>query len=452
MVEGKHIYRAACDEKVGWNSGVSTKTSKDWKKWRQYLGNVRIPRSLAKDIRKVKAVHLHLFADASFTACSTVAIAVIEHFSGIVKGLLASKSRIVKRNTSIARLELVSGQMAANLARNLFAALRRWPVASITVWMDSMVALFWITSPGRSWKIFVSNRTRKIAEITEEIGIKWKYCPSEENLADVGSRGVAIDKMEKGSWFVGPAWLVHPDEWPKQPKVEKTKSVDEEQKPTLTETVFKTAEKVPNEWELLLSRSDFWRALRVSVWALRFVNNAKAKKHGCRRERGPLTVMELNKAKVRWVKKIEADLSPDNQAPGWKVVREEESGLLRCKGRIPGYPPIYLPSGEFTDMLIMHTHKEINHFGIANTMATVRENWWIPRLRSKVKRIINGCNVCKVFRVKPYGTTATADLPKFRVECEPPFETTGVDFALTYRLSKKEEEKYYNIDIYLRHY
>ncbi|CAB4039818.1 Hypothetical predicted protein [Paramuricea clavata] len=138
MVEGKRIYREACDEKVGWNSEVSTSTSKDWIKWRQQLRNVKIPRSLAKEIRKVKAIHLHLFADASFTACSAVSIAVIEHSSGIVKGLLTSKSRIAKRNTSIPRLELVSGQMAANMAKNLVAALRRWPIASVAVWMDSL--------------------------------------------------------------------------------------------------------------------------------------------------------------------------------------------------------------------------------------------------------------------------------------------------------------------------
>ena len=74
-----------------------------------------------------------IFADASFTACSAVTIALIEHSTGVVKGLLTSKSRIAKRNTSIARLELVSGQMAANMAKNLVAALRRWPIATVTV-------------------------------------------------------------------------------------------------------------------------------------------------------------------------------------------------------------------------------------------------------------------------------------------------------------------------------
>ena len=55
MVEGKHIYREACDEKVGWSSEVSNKTSKEWTKWQLQLRNVRIPRSLTREIRKVKA-------------------------------------------------------------------------------------------------------------------------------------------------------------------------------------------------------------------------------------------------------------------------------------------------------------------------------------------------------------------------------------------------------------
>ena len=79
LCEGKSIYREACDE-------ISDKTAKDWVKWRHQLRNLRIPRSLARDLRKVKAIHLHVFADASFMACSVVTIVVIEHSSGIVRG------------------------------------------------------------------------------------------------------------------------------------------------------------------------------------------------------------------------------------------------------------------------------------------------------------------------------------------------------------------------------
>ncbi len=91
-----------------------------------------------------------------------------------------------------------------------------------------------------------------------------------------------------------------------------------------------------------------------------------------------------------------------------------------------------------------HTPNKIDHFGVANTMAALRENWWIPKLRSKVKRIINECNVCKAYRVKPYGRTGTAELPTFRVKSGRPFEKTGIDFAgpLSNKLNKKEGKCY----------
>ena len=55
--------------------------------------------------------------------------------------------------------------MAANMARNVCHALRRLPVASVVVWMDSMVALYWITNLDKSWKVFVANRVRKLLSV-----------------------------------------------------------------------------------------------------------------------------------------------------------------------------------------------------------------------------------------------------------------------------------------------
>ena len=172
-----------------------------WLNWTKQPKNITVPRSIATDIADTKAVHLHVFADASSLACCAATVALVEHESGLIKGLLTSKSRISKRGISIARLELISGHMAANLARNMCHALKRWPVETVTVWMDSMVALYWILNPGKSWKVFVANRVRKIAQITEEVGIQWKYCPTERNLADIGSRGASLKKMENCEWY-----------------------------------------------------------------------------------------------------------------------------------------------------------------------------------------------------------------------------------------------------------
>ena len=124
-VKEKQIYKDVCDETKGWNTEVSDQLKREWIKWSNQLKTVRVPRSVARGAGLVQAVHLHVFADASNIACSAVTIAVVEGERGVVKGLLTSKSRISKRNTSIARLELVGKQMAANMVRNLHNALKR---------------------------------------------------------------------------------------------------------------------------------------------------------------------------------------------------------------------------------------------------------------------------------------------------------------------------------------
>ena len=148
---------------------------------------------------EVEAIELHLFADASNFTCSAVTVAVIEQSCGTVKGLLTSKSRISKKNTSIPRLELVAAHMAANMAKNIHNALHRPPIKSIVIWVDSMVVLYWLTNPAKQWKAFVANRVKKIVETTSNFPITWKYCPSSKNLADLGSRGANLAKLEQGN-------------------------------------------------------------------------------------------------------------------------------------------------------------------------------------------------------------------------------------------------------------
>ena len=113
-----------------------------------------------EDKSKIRGVQLHVFANASNKACSATTVAVVGHSTGFVKGLLTSTSGISKCNTTIARLELVSGQMAANMVKNLVAALKRWPITSVNMWLDSMEALYYICNPRKAWKAckaFVSN-------------------------------------------------------------------------------------------------------------------------------------------------------------------------------------------------------------------------------------------------------------------------------------------------------
>jgi len=74
--------------------------------------------------------------------------------------------------------------------------------------------LYWICNPGKDWKVFISNRVSNTHEITQDTGIVWRHCPTDKNLADLGSHCASIDKMQKGKWFEGQEWLVNKEEWP----------------------------------------------------------------------------------------------------------------------------------------------------------------------------------------------------------------------------------------------
>ena len=44
--------------------------------------------------------------------------------------------------------------------------------------------------------------------------------------------------------------------------------------------------------------------------------------------------------------------------------------------------------GPFAQKIIQHVYAEIKNLGVADAMAAVRDEWWIPRLRTLVKKQI----------------------------------------------------------------
>ena len=162
--------------------------------------------------------------------------------------------------------------------------------------MDSMVALYWITNPERPWTVFVANRVRKIAETTKDIGVVWKYCPTEKNLADMGSRGVSMEKMHRGKWFTGPDWLDKTDDWLEKPELKRTPQINTEER--IQREIISYAMKIQeNEWDNLLARKSYWSTIRITAWVLRFVNNSLAKPKRVGKRSGPLETDEITAAR-----------------------------------------------------------------------------------------------------------------------------------------------------------
>ena len=430
IVEGKHLYRLAVDEKKGWDSEVSKELKEKWIKWLSSLKKVEVPRSIAPYLENITLIVLHHFMDASSKAVSAQTIAIVRQPSGTSQGLLSSKSRISKRGLTIARLELVACHMGANIAENTNRALKRWPIRENYCWTDSLIALCWIRRPYKNWKSFVSNRVKRIKEITDELDIKWKYVPTKLNHADFGSRGVTLKQLQKQDWWKGPDWLTDESKWPEEEITldEENLEIRKEQKANEEQVLVTTEEK--ESLDAMLRKGTLKKGKRVMAWMFRFCHNAKSQRNKDQIISGPLTTEEVEKADKCLIRKAQENIDLHSKESQQLGLMKFNDGLVRCVGRIQDEQPIFIPrKSEYAIKLCQEAHKDVGHKGVNISMARVREKYWIPRLRTILKKVKRDCENCKIMNAKPYPIPDVGMLPEKRITANYPFGVTGIDFV-----------------------
>ena len=146
--------------------------------------------------------------------------------------------------------------MAVNLAHNVREALAGFPVSGVYCWLDSTVALHWIRKPG-DYKQFVSNRVRKIQERGQSA---WRHVGAKDNPADLASRGGSLGGNQ-GSWWQGPNRLETQENWPKDTVTATNEATLAETK--ATKTLFGMVTETKDDFDDLIDKWDFWRALRI---------------------------------------------------------------------------------------------------------------------------------------------------------------------------------------------
>ena len=239
--------------------------------------------------------------------------------------------------------------------------------------------------------------------------------------------------------------MTNTNEWPED--IVTAASADSESEAKPTKAILKVAVESKDELDMVLEKFQYRKSMRVMAWIKRFIQNCQAKKEN--RQTGPLCTEEVQRVRDFWIKKEQSKVEgyeKFEEARQQLGLKKNEQGIYVCHGRLEGEYPIYLPSDTlFSERLVAHAHHSTLCGGPSLTMAKVRQEFWIPRVRKLVNKVRKQCYACKRFHIVPFTKPKTATLPKDRTEGERPFEVVGVDYAgpISYKTRKNGEGKAY---------
>ena len=329
---GKCLYRAVWCEKLAWDAELTGRLKLKWQRWEQSLPKqMSVSRALPDHREPIHEIHLHGFGDASSCGVGAAVYAIVKQESGTTQRLLAAKARLTKQGLTIPRLELVAAHMVTNLLVNVRVALEGLPVANLNGWLDSSVALFWISGGGQ-YRLFVKNRVQKIRAHQE---ITWRYVPTQKNPADVASRGGDVEFTEL--WWKSPDWVADCERWPPQRAIQPSEASTAELK--ATKELFKVAVDEADRLFEVLDKFELRKALNICAWITRFMHNSH---HSDQKLRGPLTTEELQKQHLFWVKRAQQSCELEDDRLRLNL-QPNPHGVLECRGTIQGLYPLYLP-------------------------------------------------------------------------------------------------------------
>ena len=64
-------------------------------------------------------------------------------------------------------------------------------------------------------------------------------------------------------------------------------------------------------------------------------------------------------ARTYWVRRVQRADPASLQSPGWKLVEDEDTGVLKCESTVKGYRPMHVPGGPLAEKLVAHVHDHI---------------------------------------------------------------------------------------------
>ena len=391
-----------------------------------------------KNESECESTELHIFTDASGEAYGACGYVRHHYVNGSVScRLVRAQGKVAPlQAVSKPRLELMAAVHGVRLGAAM-ATVLEVDIKNVVFWCDSINVLYWIKTRSRSLRSFVANRVAEIQSYT--LPSQWRHVPTKLNPADLVSRGCTVRALiQNTQWWNGPQFLKESREkWPER-KVDPPAVETMELKRGTEEGNFCMFSAEPMETVLDPERYSKWsHLLRLMAWVIRFLENCKRCRDGAPKLMGELTVNELEDAKEIFVRQAQHEAFGEEIAaikrnkplpPASKIrslqPRRDESGILRCGGRLGNAEslphdrkhPIVLPRRHsVTRLIVRHYHEQCNHAaGVNHLLALISGKFWIIATREEIREGERACNTCKRRKAKP-ATQVMAPLPSARV-------------------------------------
>ncbi|XP_026747883.1 uncharacterized protein LOC113508909 [Trichoplusia ni] len=443
LILAKILIQKLWMEKVSWDDKINENLVDEWLTIREdfeEVKEVKIDRWLGTLRSEVDKIEIHGFSDASTRAYAAVAYVRIKMQDGSVSTKLqAAKTRVAPlRTVSLPRLELCGALLLSRLLKQIQQAMRI-PTSNIYAWTDSTIVLAWLSGDPHKWKTFVANRVVEIAENVNNN--RWFHVSSEDNPADIGSRGMLLVDLKKSDlWWKGPAWLSETEIRLKQEcaatELESKKDkIQANLKMDIEEGLKSQFKEFANLQELI----------KVITYCRRFLNF----KRSLENTEKDFTTKELERSLLKCIELVQQEefkedierLKSNKALKGESKIKTlnpylDGDGILRVGGRLRNanleeqvkHPIIIGNKNYLVPLIIADAHARTLHGGVQLMLNYISSKYWVVRSKALIKACIHKCLICARFRSQSR-TQIMGDLPKARVTPARAFLHSGVDFA-----------------------
>lgn len=452
IVKGKILIQELWKGKLDWDKKLPDELLEQWNKmWKDIINleKFKIDRWIGTGGKS--KIQIHGFADSSTAAMAAVIYVRVEQPDGKIScNLVTSKTKVAPLKTvTVPRLELSAAELLARLLVEVKKSME-WSDLEYTLWTDSSITIHWIRKEPHELKVYVANRVASIQEKTDIT--HWKHVDTKSNPADLASRGLfASELVDNDLWLHGPDWLKLPEnQWPK------SKFIVNESPDTLQELKVLSLlqyEKMLQIRPIDMSRnvsileyvSRLEKALNIISYVQRFtqiwlsIMESGPRKSGRKRiniKFNPPTEEEKANAMSYLIRKTQEfyygkeifALKNGKYPPERSKIQSlnpilDKNGILRVGGRLDrseleyeSKHPAIIPNGSLlSELLLDYAHRKTKHGGIQISTHFLRQKYWIPKIRSELKRCIYKCIVCVRLNAIQ-SEQLMAELPEDRVQ------------------------------------